>query len=379
MNDDTSRQHHRGRQIAIALGGGAALVAAIVMINFHGSDDAPKAKEFVPVSVAQVSIRDVETWKLGVGAVEPIESVDVKARVDGQIVRILFREGDVVAKGQPLAQIDPRPYKALYDQARANRDRDAAQLANLRLDLDRAVKLAALGAGTSQNVDTLKAQVAAQRAIVAADQAQIDTARLNYDWTTVRSPIAGRIGLRQVNLGATVRQNDATGIVTVTQITPIAAVFTLPQDALPAITGIGKAAEVVLSDQAGAAELARGQLVSIDSKVDLDSGQVRVKANFANGNGRLWPGTLVSARLRTGVVQQAVTVPASAIQTSQTGPFIYVLKPGNTVDARPVRTGDTIDGITLILGGIAKGETVVTSGQSRIAKGSQVAPRRAGQ
>ncbi|HEY0271351.1 MAG TPA: efflux RND transporter periplasmic adaptor subunit, partial [Sphingomonas sp.] len=189
-------RHHRGRQIAIALGGGALLAIIIALSNHHGGSNAPKADAPVPVSVASAAIRDLPLWKSGVGSVQPIEVVDVKPRVDGQIVRILFNEGDMVAQDQPLARIDPRAYKAAYDQAVANRNRDAAQLANTRLDLDRAVKLAALGAGTSQNVDTLKAQAAAQAAGVAADQAQIDTTRLNLDWTTIRSPIAGRVGLR---------------------------------------------------------------------------------------------------------------------------------------------------------------------------------------
>ncbi len=372
-------RHHRGRQIGIALGGGAVLALVVALANHHGEPATPKADEVVPVSVTTASVRDLPVWKSGVGSVQPIEAVDVKPRVDGLITDILFHEGDMVAQNQPLARIDPRAYKAAYDQAVANRNRDAAQLANTRLDLDRAVKLAALGAGTSQNVDTLKAQAAAQAAGVAADQALIDTARLNLDWTVIRSPIAGRVGLRQVNLGASVHQSDATGIVTVTQIAPIAVVFSLPQDALPAITGTGRTSEVTVSDQADARDLSHGRLETIDSQVDSSSGQIRVKALFANSDRKLWPGTLVSARLLASVERSTVTVPAGAIQTSQSGPFLYLMKPDRTVLARPVKTGATIDGITAILSGIAAGETVVTSGQSRIAIGSKVLPRRDGQ
>lgn len=372
-------RHPRGRQAAIALGGGALLAVVIALANHHDSPGAPKQADAVPVSIAKAGVRDLPIWKSGVGSVQPLEAVDVKPRVDGQIVRLLFKEGDMVAAGQPLAEIDPRPYKAAHDQAVANRDRDAAQLANTRLDLDRAVKLAAMGAGTGQNVDTLKAQAAAQAASVAADQAQIDTAQLNFEWTIIRSPIAGRVGLREVNLGASVHQSDSTGIATVTQIAPIAVIFTLPQDALPAIENADRNAEVVVSDQAGARDLARGRLETIDSQVDPTNGQVKVKATLANADRALWPGTLVSARLLAGVEKNAVTVPAGAVQTSQNGPFVYLMQADQTVVARPVRTGATVDDWTALLSGVAAGDTVVTAGQARIAPGSKVSPRGSGQ
>lgn len=371
-----SARHRRGRQITIALGGGALLALVVTLANRHaGPTAAPKVDDVVPVSIATANIRDLPIWKSGVGSVQPVEAVDVRPRVDGQIVRILFKEGDMVAQGQALAKIDPRAYQAAYDQTVANRNRDAAQLANTRLDLDRAVKLAAMGAGTSQNVDTLKAQASAQAAGVAADQAQVDAARLALEWTTIRSPIAGRAGLRQVNLGASVHQSDATGIVTVTQIAPIAVVFALPQDALSTIAGTSRNAEVIASDQAGARDLASGRLETIDSQVDPASGQVRVKATFTNTDRRLWPGTLVSARLLAGVERAVVTVPANAVQTSQNGPFVYLVKHDRTVFARPVQLGPTVNGITALTSGLTGGETVVTSGQSRIAIGSKVATR----
>lgn len=372
---DSGVRRHRGRQAAIALGGGAVLVVVIALANHHSAPAAAKPADAVPVSIAKAGLRDLPIWKSGVGSVQPIESVDVKPRVDGQIVRLLFKEGDMVAAGQGLAQIDPRPYKAAYDQAVAIRDRDAAQLANTRLDLDRAVKLAGMGAGTGQNVDTLKAQAAAQAASVTADQAQIDTARLNLEWTTIRSPIAGRAGLRQVNPGASVHLSDSTGIVTVTQIAPIAVIFTLPQDALAAITRADPNAEVVVSDQAGAHDLAHGRLETIDSQVDPANGQVKVKATFANADRALWPGVLVSARLLAGVEKNVVTAPASAVQTSQNGPFVYLMKADHSVAARPVQTGATVGDVTALLSGVTVGETVVTSGQARLAPGGKVAPR----
>jgi membrane fusion protein, multidrug efflux system len=368
-------RHHRIRQIAILIGGGVALAVVMTLVNRHGAPAGPKSDATIPVSVAKAAIRDLPLWKSGVGSIQPIEMVDVKPRVDGQIVRILFHEGDIVAKGQALVELDPRPYKAAHDQAGANRDRDAAQLANTRLDLNRAVKLAALGAASAQSVDTLKAQLATQTAEVAADQAQIDTARLNLEWTTIRSPIAGRVGLRQVNLGAAVHQSDATGVVTVTQIAPIAVIFTLPQDALAAITGANRNAEVIISDQAGARDLAHGRLETIDSQVDPTNGQIKVKASFDNDNGALWPGTLISARLLAGTEKAVVTVPAGAIQNSQNGPFVYLMKPDDTVVARPVQIGAIVGDIVALRSGVAAGNVVVTSGQVRIAIGSKVAPR----
>lgn len=377
MIEETPRPHHRVRQSAILLGGGALLAVALYFANHQGGGGKTHKEEAVPVTVGPVTIRDIDEWKTGVGAVQPLETVDVKPRVDGQIASIVFHEGDLVKEGQALAQIDPRALKAAYDQAAANRRRDAAQLANTRLDLVRAQKLSSLGAGTGQNYDTLKAQADAQAALVAADQAQLDAAKLNLDWTTIRSPITGRAGLRQVNLGASVRASDTTGIVTVTQVAPISVVFQLPQDAIPVIRSTSRNAEVIVSDHFGTHELARGTLETIDSRVDPTNGQVKVKAVFANNNQALWPGTLVSARILAGVHKQALTVAAPAIQTSQNGPFVYVMKADKTVEARPVTVGSSTDGLTIVTSGLRAGETIVTGGQSRIGPGSKVDPKQA--
>ena len=356
-------------------GGGAALLLA-AYASQRGGAAAPKAArdETVPVTVAFATVRDMPIWKSGVGSVEPLEVVDLKPRVDGQITRIYALEGQEVRAGQVLAEIDPRIYRAQYDQAAANKARDQAQLANVRLDLERAARLAAIGAGTSQNVDTLKAQANALSATVAADQAQIDLARLNLDFTRVRSPISGRVGIRKANVGAIVHASDATGIITITQMAPIAVLFTLTQDDLFDIRRAGAAPEVIADERQGAKDIARGKLSVVDSQIDPANGQIRLKAVFANAGRQLWPGELVSARLLVRSDRRALTVPASAIQNSQTGSFVYLLKPDNKVLARPVRTAETVGATTAIVSGVKPGDQVVISGQSRIDTGSEVRP-----
>lgn len=363
------------RLAALVVGGGAALA---LVLHFAAGGEKPKDKGgdlAIPVTAGPPAVRPMPIWLQGVGTVSPLNAVDVKARVDGQLISLAFREGQDVRAGAVLAQIDPRPYKALVDQAAANLAKDQAQLANAKLDFDRATKLAGLGAGTGQNADTLRAQVAALAATVAADRAQLDSARLNLEFTTIRSPVTGRVGIRQVDPGAMIHASDATGIVTVTQMQPIAVLFTLSQDDLPAIRKAGANAPVAAMGRAEGAELARGALSVVDSSVDSANGKVRMKAVFANQDHALWPGSLIAARLRVSVQDKALLVPSSAIQTSQDGTFVYLVKPDHTVMMRPVKAGASADGQTAILTGVAPGDVVVFSGQSRLESGTRVEVR----
>jgi multidrug efflux system membrane fusion protein len=359
----------------------AVLVAAFAFAMWAANRAEPAiqsggADKIAPVTVATATVQDLSIWKSGVGSVEPLEAVDVKARVDGQVTRIAYADGQEVHAGALLAQLDPRPYQALLAQAAANKAKDAAQLANIRLNLARSKKLNARGFATGQAVEALEAQLAALTATLAADQAQIDTARLNLDFTSIRAPIAGRAGIRKLNTGTMVHSNDAAGIVTVTQMAPIAIIFSLPQDDLAEIRGAASRATVFAYTRDGGNPLAQGTLSAIGSQIDAANGQIELKALFPNGNRALWPGELVSVRILVGVKKGAVVVPATAVQAGQAGSFVFVLQPGNKVVARPVAPGVTVDGLTAIASGLAAGEIVVTSGQSRIATGSKVSPKR---
>jgi membrane fusion protein, multidrug efflux system len=334
----------------------------------------------VPVTVGTVTARDMPIWLSGIGSVQPINAVTVKVRVDGQLERVLFTEGQEVRDGDVLAEVDPRPYQAQLDQAAANKARDQAQLANARLDLGRANKLATLGAGTSQNADTLKAQVAQLEAAVQADQAMVDTARLNLEFCTVKSPLDGRVGMRLVDPGAIVHAGDPNGLFTVTQMQAISVLFSLPQDDLPDVLAGQANGElpVAVFTRDGSRHLADGRLVFVDSQVDQTNGQVRLKANFTNTDRSLWPGAFVTARVKVRTEHAATVVPDRAVQRGEAGTYVYLLQPDQTVAVRQVKPGPTAEGFTDILSGLKPGETIVVDGQSRLAPGVKVDARRPG-
>ncbi len=334
----------------------------------------------VPVTVATVTARDMPIWLSGIGSVQPINAVTVKVRVDGQLERVLFTEGQEVRAGDVLAEIDPRPYQAQLDQAVANKARDQAQLANARIDLGRANKLATLGAGTSQNADTLKAQVTQLEATVQADQAMVDTARLNLEFCTIKSPLDGRVGMRLVDPGAIVHASDPNGLFTVTQMQPISVLFSLPQDDLPDVLAGQAKGElpVAVFTRDGSRHLADGRLVFVDSQVDQTNGQVRLKANFANTDRSLWPGAFVTARVKVRTDHAATVVPDRAVQRGESGAYVYLLQANQTVAVRQVKPGPTAEGFTDILSGLKPGETIVVDGQSRLAPGVKVDARQPG-
>ena len=363
----------------LVVGAGAALYWLTVS-GGHGRRNAATSDALVPVNAGLATKRDMPIWLSGIGSVQPINMVTVKVRVDGQLERVKFIEGQDVQAGDVLAQIDPRPFQAQLDQAQANRAKDQAQLANARLDLGRATKLATMGAGTAQNADTVKAQVAQLEAAVQADQAMVDTARLNLDFCTVTSPLTGRVGMRLVDPGAIVHASDPNGLVTVTQMQPIAVLFALPQDDLPTILAAQSHGDlpVGVDTRDSTQHLADGRLVFIDSQVDQANGQVRLKANFANTDRLLWPGEFVTARVMVRVDHAATVVPDRAVQRGENGPYVYVVQPDHTVAARQIKLGPSVDGFTEILSGITPGETIVLDGQSRLAPGVGVELRQSG-
>ena len=333
-------------------------------------------KPAVPVTVAAVTTQDVPVWLSGIGSVTPLNAVDVKVRVDGQLQSIFFIEGQEVTAGQLLARIDPRPYQAHLAQADANRRRDLAQLTNIRQEVVRAGKLASAGAGTSQNLDAMRAQATALQATIDADQAIIDAARLNLDFTDVTSPLAGRVGMRNADPGAIVHASDTVGLATVTQIVPIAVLFSLPQDDLPTVmqAQLYNELAVAVDTRDGTSHIADGKLVFVNNMVDQSTGQIQMKAVFTNTNRTLWPGQFVSARLLLRTDRNAAVVPAQAVQTGQNGLYVYVVKSDNTVVAQIVKVGPTVQGFTEITDGLTADQNVVLSGHARIAPGRLVKP-----
>jgi multidrug efflux system membrane fusion protein len=328
----------------------------------------------IPVTATKASTRDLPIERSGIGTVVALSTVDVKVRVDGQLQKLAFKEGQAVQAGDLLAQIDPRPYQAQLALAEANYQKDTAQLGNAKRDEARAARLATTGAGTTQALDTAKSLVDVMQATVAGDQAAIDTAKLNLDFATIKAPVSGRVGLHQVNEGAMVHATDSTGIVTITQMRPISVLFSLPQDELPALVGgqLHGDLPVAVDSRDGQQHLADGKLTVIDSQVDTATGMVRLKAEFANENQALWPGELVTARVRLRTDPNMTVVPSAAVQNGQDGQFVFVVKPDSTVTAQPVKSGPTVENYTALLSGPKSGQEVVVSGQSRLTEGTRV-------
>ncbi|WP_455923467.1 efflux RND transporter periplasmic adaptor subunit [Pseudomonas putida] len=363
----------------------AALAVAVMAVAGIGryswldhaqAASAPKAAAAVPVHVSQASQMDVPVWLSAIGNVQPLNSVNVRVRADGELTQVLFNEGQMVQAGSLLAQIDPRTYQAQLAQAQALVAKDQAQLANLRINLQRASNLAAAKAGPTQDVDTYKAQLAAQQATVQADQAALDNARLQLNFTEVRAPFTGRTGQRLLDVGSIVHGSEATGLVTLTQMDPISVAFAVSQDDLAQILeqNARQPLQVVAMSRDGSHEIARGQLTFIDSQVATASGQVQLKAQFDNGKDQLWPGELVSARLLINTQRAATVVPASAVQLGRDGDYVYVVNADQQVEPRQVKASSiVVDGKQWIREGLKPGESVVTVGQSRVAPGVKVA------
>ncbi|NMX40317.1 efflux RND transporter periplasmic adaptor subunit [Pseudomonas veronii] len=330
----------------------------------------------VPVQMTQVSRQDLPVWISAIGNVQPLNSVNVRVRVDGELQKVLFNEGQIVTAGSLLAVIDPRVYQAQVAQAQALVAKDQAQLANLKVNLDRASKLAAAKAGPTQDVDTYRAQLGAQQATLQADQAGLDVARLQLEFTQVKAPLTGRTGQRLLDVGAIAHGAEATGLVTITQMNPISVAFAVSQDELAEILeeNAKGALKVVAMTRDGQQEIARGHLSFIDSQVTAASGQIQLKAQFDNGAAKLWPGELVSARLLVQTHKDVAVVPADAVQLGRQGNFVYVVDADQRVQPRLVDAATVVDGKQWIRQGLTAGETVVVQGQSRVAPGLKVTP-----
>lgn len=356
--------------------------------NAADKQAAPKEAPPVAVTLTTVQERDIPLYLAGVGTVTANASVTVKARIDGQLEKVGFSEGEDVKKGQLLAQIDPRALQAQLAQAEAQRAKDAAQLANARLDLQRYTTLRAQDAATQQQLDTQKTLVAQLEAAVKTDEAQISYAKVQLGYTTITAPISGRAGARLVDPGNIVHASDANGLVVINQIDPITLVFTLPEESVPAINQAmlarpdsQHALKVTAYARESAEPLATGKLILLDNQINTTNGTVQLKARFANADHKLWPGQYVNARLQMHAHGNALTLPAAAIQRNQQGTYVYAVNDQDKANMQPVKVARIQDGIAVLAdnSGVAAGQRVVLDGQYKLKPGARIAESRAQQ
>jgi multidrug efflux system membrane fusion protein len=359
----------------------AACLVAIVWFGVRSRAEAPpaapKAPPGVPATLVKVAREDVPNFLIGVGTVQPMATVTVKARVDGQLERVGYVEGQDVKAGQMLAQLDARPLQAQLAQVRAQKARDEAQLANARLDLDRYTRLIQDEATTQQTLDTQRAQVAQLQAAVQTDEAQIQYAQVQLGYMTITAPLSGRTGARLVDPGNIVHAADTNGLVVINQIDPIAVVFTLPDDAFQSIdhaTLANQHLQVLAYSREGNHLLGTGSLILVNNQIDTSSGTVQLKGLFKNPTHTLWPGQYVNVRLLLGDRDQALTVPAAVVQRAQSGTYAYVVGDDHKAQMRAIDVLQIQDGKAVIAKGLEAGETVVLDGQYKIKPGVTVVP-----
>ena len=333
---------------------------------------APRA---TPVVAIPASTGDIDVMINGLGTVTPVRTVTVRSRVDGELVRVLFNEGQIVKQGQLLAEIDQRPFQVQLEQAEGQLARDRALLENAKLDLERYQTLFKQDSIAKQQVDTQASLVRQYEGAVRMDMGQVDNARLQLAYSRIAAPISGRIGLRLVDPGNIVRSGDTNGMVVITQLDPIAVLFTVPQDMLPAVMKrlqSGEQLPVEVWDREQKAKLAAGTLASADNQVDPQTGTVKLKAQFANSDGALFPQQFVNVRMKLDTLHDTVIVPSAAVQRGAQGMFVYVVQDDHTVALRPVKLGPLEAQRQAIAEGLKPGELVVTDGTDRLRPGAQV-------
>jgi multidrug efflux system membrane fusion protein len=332
-------------------------------------------KSVTPVALAAARNVDMPVRIGALGTVTARSTVTVKARVDGLLQTVSFKEGDLVRAGQVLAQIDPQPFQVILDQAQGQLERDQAQLQNAQNDLQRYRNLLAQDSIAAQQVDNQEALVHQYAAVVVTDKAAVEAARLNLSYCRITAPTNGRAGLRQVDAGNMIHAADTNGLVVITEVDPIAVIFPVPQDYLPQVLGQLKAGAklaVDAYDREGRVKLASGTLVTADNVIDTTTGTVKLKAEFPNKDGALFPNQFVNARLLVQTLKDAIAIPTSAIQRGAPGTFVYVIKDDNTVTVRPVKTSAVDGELTAITDGLAVGEKVVSDGSDKLREGAKV-------
>ena len=359
----------------------ATILLAVLALGAHfgsavlgaGAAETPRTPPAIPVQIGVAATADVPIYLSGLGRVQAANSVLVKSRVDGQIFKINFTEGQEVRVGDILAEIDPRPYAAALAQAKATMLKDQALLQDAELNLRRFQTLADQESIARQQLDTQAGLAAQLRATVAADAAQVDLAQLQLTYCGIRSPIDGRVGVRLVDAGNIVRANDTTGIVTINQIHPIFVTFALPATSLPDVRARFKAGAVpVIVEDATGRDLIAGQLATIDNQVSVTTATVTYKASFANADEALWPGQFVNIRLLLQLRRGALTVPVTTVVQGPEGDYVFVVRPDKAVEKRLVKVGFTNRALAIVEEGLVAGDRIVTDGQSRIQAGSRV-------
>jgi multidrug efflux system membrane fusion protein len=360
----------------------AALIVALIAFLIYravSNPAQPAGGRFagVPMAVntAKVEKGDVQVILNALGTVTPLQTVTVRTQINGQLQQIAFTEGQMVKKGDFLAEVDPRPYKAALEQAQGTLAKDQAQLKNAQLDAERYVKLVKQDSIAAQTRDTQLALVRQLQGQVETDKAAVDSAKVNLDYCHITSPVTGRVGLRQVDQGNYVTPGDTNGIVVVTQLQPISVLFTLPEDNVLAVSKplhAGQMLQAVAMDKDNTTKLATGKLTNIDNQIDTATGTFKLRAEFDNADESLFPNQFVNIQLLVDTRHDQMVVPTSAIQRGAPGTFVYVVNPDSTVSVRPVKLGVAQGERQAVLSGLALGDTVVTDGVDRLRDGAKV-------
>jgi multidrug efflux system membrane fusion protein len=357
----------------------AVAVAAVVWYVLRHQQAATTGRTIssgpMPVGTATVQKGDMPITVAALGTVTPLATVTVRTQLNGQLVEVGFQEGQMVNKGDFLAQIDPRPYQVALEQAQGQLAKDQAALADAELDLKRYQTLVAQNSVARQTLDTQAATVAQDKATIQSDQAQVDVQKLNLTYAHIIAPVGGRVGLRQVDAGNYVQTGDANGIVVITQLQPISAIFTVPEDNLPAILAqvhAGKTLDATAFDRSGTTQLETGQLATMDNQIDTTTGTLKLRGQFPNANLNLFPNQFVNVQLHVDTLSGVSIVPSSAIQRGAPGTFVYLVKPDNTVSVQVVTLGPDNGEQVAVTKGLDPGQAVVTDGADRLKDGAKV-------